>query len=233
MENAQKYTEIQIALINEHLKEEQQLLNRTLLEIFEPPPPTALKSSAMLTSEQNAKVNDFMNFLQEDTKLALDFYRVECSPKNQQHLGDILGKIVSVVNTYAGIEGFNPITEEDCEFLEEMAKARLIREIYNEASCMYRFIVKINPLFSEAWVGWAVCEEEQRHMEVVDYIYQIATELLPFDYYLCLFAADFYISTDRKEKAKALLEKAKEQLEANHMESSKTYEKIQFSLNSL
>ncbi|MBA3814814.1 MAG: hypothetical protein H0X26_10120 [Alphaproteobacteria bacterium] len=246
MKQAQKYSKEDVALINDELKEEWDFLNQTLHEIFTPPLPSPLKSIKDIDREQNMKINATMELLQRDIQLAIEFYFAECGPKDQPRLREIFAKIAQLNNFKEKDEikdeikdEVDRITEEDritiddFKFLEELAKARLIRRLYGEASCMYRFILKINPGFSSGWVGWAICEEEQGHMEVVEYIYQLAGELLPFDHYITLFAADFFVSTDRKEKAKILLENAKSQLEADHMENSKTFEEIELSLKNL
>lgn len=227
------YSEEEIANIKKAKDEQLDLYKKELKKAFETPPPSVFKTAKMLAQEEQAKTDIFINFLQEDIKMAIEFYKSECSKIDLPHFNQIIDKIKSQANIYTKEKSIEAISEEDCEFLEELAKSKLKNGFNEEASCMYRFLTRIKFSYSGAWVGWAICEQEQQHLEIVDYIYQLAGEVLPYDYYICLFAADFYIATNQKEKAKELLDKAKLQLETDQMEDSKTYEDINLLLNKL
>lgn len=232
MELKQSYSEEELASIHKAYKKEQELYKKKFRDLNDPPPPNPLKSAKMLADEQDAKVEELMHFLQKDLKQGAEFYLSTYDPQAKERIIEIFNKIKSRVNVYIDNKAYDPVTDEDCEFLENLAKDRLIRGEFEQASCMFRFLIHLNQFFSGAWVGWAMCEQEQNHIEMVDFIYQMACEILPLDYYIYLFAADFYSSKDKK-KAKTLLEKAKAQLEEDCMESSKTYEEILFLISKL
>lgn len=114
-----------------------------------------------------------------------------------------------------------------------MAKRRLVAQHFQEASCMYRLIVQWNYLYSDGWVGWAVCEGEQGHAEAARLIYQLALQLLPEDHYIVLFAADFYLSIQQVDQAVALLQHSHTRLLANGEEASASFAAIHRALEEI
>jgi len=230
------YTPEEIAQIEKSINEDQVFMQKFLKKILKDNPQlSSPESSELILKEQDEKIETLLLLAKKDSRQAVEFYISACPEEQNYKLVAIFSKIASILDARAGVgvDKINPITTEDCEFLEELAKQKLIENEYECASCMYRFLVQINQFYSGGWVGWAICEHQQQHIEVVKNIYQIALALLPYDYYICLFAADFYIGINNKAKAKEILKKAKNQLLKDKMEKSKTFTEVNFSLNAI
>lgn len=219
--------------INEAAQEEEKFYRETLESFFEAPKISPLKSIEAQEKERNQKVNDFINVLKTDVEQGAKYFIEGRSQEELKKLTAIFDKVQTIVDHVAGKSEIQELTDEDCTFLEELAKKSISDLQYEKASCMFRLIIKLNPLFSGAWVGWAVSEQELEHFEVVEIIYEMATQLLPFDCYVILFAAEYYAKCNSIDKAKDVLKRAKELLIENDMKNSNSYEAVEEALKNL
>lgn len=221
-------------LLEKILKEENDFSKEILLSLFEPPKMSPLKSIEQQEIEINKHIEDYLAFKKKDTEEGVNLFINECRENERAHLKEIFTKIESIVKKLEGAEGeVNSVTVEDCEFLNEIANRKLTNQNYQESSCMFRLIIQINCFFDPGWVGWALSEQKLTHLEIVENIYNMALEFFPTNYYIILFATDFYASYNQKTKAIEILKKAKEQLITDGMQSSKSFELIEESLNTL
>lgn len=227
------FTVDQIALIKQSIEDERKFMKDTILGVMDPPKLSPMKSLEQQQIENNTKAEQLMGILRQNIEEGVQFFMSENAENEKFRLGNIFEKIGSQLNEIVGEGEVNYLTTEDCNFLEEIARRKLINREYEAASCMFRLIVTLNFTFSGAWVGWAVSEQELDHLEAVEMIYQLAGETLPYDYYITLFAADFYAGFNQKDKAIAILTKSKEQLLADGMQSSKSFESIKQLLDEL
>ncbi len=231
--SSKKFSKEKLHQIEDTLSEETEFAKEYLRGLFDPPKTSPLKSIQQQLDEQDNQIDELMVFAHRDTEKAVELFLNECLPEERLKVEEIFFKAVSRLGEITGKFDAHSITLEECECLEEIAKRKLIGHDYYNGSHMYRFIIQLNGFFSEAWVGWALCEQELGNWEAVDLIYQMALEFMPYDYYIILFAADFYISINRKEKAIAILEKGKQQLITDHLENSQSFKEIQESLKSV
>lgn len=169
----------------------------------------------------------------KDVEQGIQFFIKECTLNEQPTLKAIFLKTQSILNQIAKEGEVVPITNKDCDFLNTIANRKVANGNYEEASSMFRLIIQLNCFFSPAWVNWATAEEQLSHLEITFNIYNMALEFFPYNYYIILFAAEFYASYNQKEKALQLLKRSQEKLLADGMQSSKSFEAISNLLNQL
>lgn len=159
---------------------------------------------AMETAEKEADIA--VDAFHLDIERGAECYLKYAHEKESKSLGVVFGKLHSYILNKAGVGPLNPLTVEDMELLDTIATRVLGENHHQEASCMWRFILQLDPHYSRAWVGWAVSELEMKNTEAVEFIYQLGLTLLPRDAYLAAFAADFYAAEGKKEQATAVLD---------------------------
>lgn len=225
------YTPEQLSLLQQHSDKERDFIYETILGILEPGKPSPLKSIEALELQRKTQAEEMMKLITEHLEYSHKSFVHACTPLEKEHFKNIYLKIKSQIDKFVGADSTDEsVSHEDCEFLEGIAKRQLVNHHYKAASSMFQFIVILNPFFSGAWVGWAISEYEKKHFDIVDQIYQMAGELLPYDGFLALFASDFYILRHQNDKATAFLERTKEQLIAEGMQDSVSFKEIEKTL---
>src|SRR5205085_1347290 len=101
------------------------------------------------------------------------------------------------------------------------------------SSCMFRFIIQLDPFYSLAWVGWASSEHEINSVDEVAKIYDMALQALPLDYLIRIYSAEFYIGINNKQKAKEILKQTFDEMVQNREEETIAYQEVTKLLNSL
>lgn len=200
--------------------------------------PTPLKTIEASTAEAMQQVDKLLELFKTDVKRGYEIFEQKALPIEKERLHEIYSRLTSVVSRAVGKEASTSKTEEEAasepyvvdenlEFLESIASRVFAAKDYADASCMFRFIIQLDPLYSPAWVEWALCEEAQKHNEVVDQIFEMGIGFLPHDYLIRIYACEHYIKTNRKSKAREILEAAKAELLAAKEQQSHTFKKIQ------
>lgn len=218
---------------NESLKnefeEEQKFQEDTILELLGPIAPSPLKSAETQDKEKKQQTKEIMDLMSQDLTMAVSLFNNKSLPQEKKDFKKILNKLVSLAEKNEA----KPISTEDCEFLEEIAKRKLLKQEFLDAGRMFRFIIQLDIGYSGAWVGWALSEQEQQHWDIADQIYNLAINMLPGDIYIALFAADFYIYVNQQQRAIEILEQSKDRLIENNLQTSKSYELVTQALERL
>ncbi len=203
--------------------------------------PSPLKSLEDSKAEAMQQIDKLLELFKTDVKKGFDIFEQKALPIEHERLEEIFNHLNSIVSTVIGkeIHATNEVPSEEeiaqaqktaddnLEFLESIASRVYAAKDYEDASCMFRFIIQVDPLYSPAWVEWAFCEQAQGHDEVVDQIFEMGINFLPHDYLIRIYAAEYYLKTNRKDKAREILEIAKAQLDEAREQESHTYKKIQ------
>lgn len=194
-------------------------------------PPTPFKSIEEQEKEGRLQAAHLADLAEIDIQGSMNLFLDKAEDKDK-----VLQIFLKMFSTFASLKNLGkayPITNEDLEVLEEIAKKELVNKNIEEAEAMYRLIIQLDPTFSGAWVGYALCEQELGNLDVAEAIYELALSLMPQDYFILLFAADFYVIINQKEKAKTILENAKTELIESNSQDSYSYKEIEHSLESL
>lgn len=152
-----------------------------------------LKSLELAEAESKRAIDAVVEKGRFDIKRGYELFKSKAALENGEQFKAIAEKIL-------GESSESELGIDDYIFLDEMAKNELKASNFNEASCMFRFILQLNPWYGSAWVGWALCEQKQEP-EVAYKIYELGLSIMPADYFICSYAADFFA---RKDKEKAL-----------------------------
>lgn len=182
------------------------------------------------------KINDlaenFLALAEMGIQKSLECFLKAATPDESQGLGCVLGKLESrVLHRIGVIEKPNPLQTEDFELLKNIAKRVLSEGNPKESSLMWSFIISLNPIDSEAWVGWAISETENGHKDIAKDIYLTGLKLLPKNAYLAIFAAEFFVIEKQKNEAIRILKETIDQL--NPSEEGKNIENLKQLLSGL
>lgn len=204
----------QMTALEDFVNHEEEEFKTSFLETYvsaNPVPSTPIKSSEQLIEEWKQNLEENLKAFKKDIIKGFGLFKEKTPETDLPHLGGIVGKILSITAAAAGVseQSPEPITFEDYEFLEGIAKKELSAGNNLDASCMFRFIIQLEPLYSPAWVGWAVCEQEEGQLDVVEQIYEMALHLFPEDPMIGLYSAEFYLNNNKVSKAKEILKQTK------------------------
>lgn len=219
----------QVAPMENYLKKEEKNFKEFIFEtIFaQNIKPSALKSIDIIITEANQQVEQYIQSFKMDISKGLGLFRQKAHKTEQDQLRQTWAKVITYVRA---IEVGNNLTEllspADLQFLEQIAKRELMDKQYEDASCMFRFLIQISQQYSSAWVGWAVCEQELVHFDNVDSIYEMGMALLPYNFFIRIFASEYFIATDRKERAREILQRCLEALAQADQKQNQIYEEI-------
>jgi tetratricopeptide (TPR) repeat protein len=203
--------------------------------------PSPLKSLEASKAEAMQQIDKLLELFKTDVKKGFEIFEQKALPIEQERLAEVFNHLNSIVSTVVGKDIHNvkeeqteeeaaqaqKVADANLEFLESIASRVYGAKDYEEASCMFRFIIQLDPLYSPAWVEWALCEQAQDHDEVVDQIFEMGINFLPHDYLIRIYASEYYIKTNRKDKAREILEIAKTELVEAREQESHTFKKIQ------
>lgn len=172
--------------------------------------PNPLQTPQQQAAHYHQQVNQMFSAMYVDLKRGVECYVQKALPDEKARLLKTFGKISAISKAFAEKTTPVPLDEEDYALFDTMATRTFAENQFQEASCMWRFVIQLQPENSRAWVGWAIAEQMNREIESVEYIYRMGLELLPYDVYLALFAVDFYLSQNHPEKARDVINKAME-----------------------
>jgi hypothetical protein len=221
-------------LVEGVIEKQDSFFKEQLIALSEPLKLSPLKSVEQQEKERLEFAEKIINFRKDDLKKGFDLFLEASQGEQASIFQEILMKAKSLsLAILEGKEATYYLTEQDFEWLDKIAEHQFSNHKYEEASCMFRFIIHLNCFFAPAWVGWANSEKNLSHLEVVEQIYDMAMEFFPDHFYLVLFASEFYVYYDKKDKAISILSSAKKKLIDLGMESSKSFQAIQNSLSNL
>lgn len=202
--------------------------------------PSPLKSMEASKAEAMQQIDTLLELFKTDVKMGFEIFEQKALPIEQERLAEVFSHLNQIVSAVIGKDipkaqeqteeeaaKAQEIADENLEFLENIASRVYAAKDYPEASCMFRFIIQLDPIYSPAWVEWALCEQAQNHDEIVDQIFEMGISFLPHDYLIRIYASEYYIKTGRKGKAHEILETAKTELIDAREQDSHTFKKIQ------
>lgn len=155
---------------------------------------------------------------------AINLFQTQSMPEEREQLSKILSQIVSIgINSIEGETDLadEELTEGDLNFLEGIARRVLLKD-RDEAACLYKFILLLDPGYPIAWIGLAICYQEMGFQAVAEQTYEFALQLSS-DYMLQIYAAEFFIIINKSERAMVILNNAKNQLISENKVESLNY----------
>ena len=225
-------TDSQLKIIEDFKNKNHSFFREQFNDILGPFKESPLKSFEQQERERNELVGKFTNFFESDLMRGLQLFLDSSTQEENLRLKDMIKLFSNQSFVILEGKGLKELCkEEDLDFLDTIANREFTNQRYEESSCMYRFIVRINFFYFPAWVGWADSEKKLCHFEIVETIYDMAMEFFPDNAYLVLFASDFYVYYNQKDKAISLLNKAKIKLINEGMVNTNSFQAIQNRLN--
>jgi hypothetical protein len=195
--------------VNHEIRESAKELQDYLLANTMPNPLQTEQQRAMRCEHEASQVFDA---LQVDLKRGIECYLEYALPSEKEELGRLFGKLLAILQTIANENVLPAFGNEDLTILDTIATRTFGEKRFKEASCMWRLIIQFKLTSSRAWVGWALAEEMNENDEVVENIYRLGLELFPYNAYIALFAADFYLSQGKAHIAQETINKTIETL---------------------
>lgn len=193
--------------------------------------PSKLESLEQKTKKAQHQIDEQIKAYKADISDGVTLFLKYANIEEQISLKKILKKLTTITSSLMHSNTpTSPIDNQDLDFLEDIAKRVLANGHNKDAACMFRLIIQFNFTESSAWIGWAICEQEDKHDDVVTQIYDLAMKLLPHDCLIRLYAADFYAAQNKKEKAKEILNEAANLLKQDGEQESETFKQINESL---
>lgn len=184
-----------------------------------------LKSKEQTVEEARLRIRDNLKIYKKDIENGIRLFIKSALKSEQAMLDEIMQRYLTVsLFQEPGSQTSLPI--KDLEFLETIAKRELANCNYSDAGCLFRAIVQMEIIYGPAWVGMAICEQENGALDAASQIYETAMILLPNDYFIRYYAAEFYRFINEKDKAKEILQMTYDDLIKNGMKDSHTFKEI-------
>lgn len=184
--------------------------------------PTPLKTLQESKNESLLQIDDSIRQFKDDLSRGYQCYQTHVFPEEEDRLKLITDKFFKFIDPNAQMN----LDDKEAVFLEEIAKREMMKGNHSDASCMFRFIIQITNAYSPAWVGWALAEHAQGHQSETDLIFELGMEMMPLDYFILLYAAEFFMTTDRKERAREILQKAADRLIQVNAQDTFTFKEV-------
>lgn len=192
--------------------------------------PTPLKTEQQQRAKCQEKVNLLFKTLEVDMKQNIECYLNHTLPHEKETLAHSIVKIFLSFQALFEKKEAVPFTDEDWAPFDVIATRTFSEDKFKEASCMWRLIIELSPMYSRAWVGWALAEQMSGHHDVVNQIYHLTKELFPYDAYIALFAADFYLCENKPHEARERIQNTIQKLKEVEGIAPETYEALNHKL---
>lgn len=212
-----------INMINQQVSEASKELQD---QLFADSMPNPMQTEQQRAAKCQHDANQVFNALQTDIKRGIECYMNYALSSEQRELGKFFSKIFVYTQTAAKQNTPFALNEEDVNLLDNIATRTFSESHCKEASCMWRLIIQLDPTNSRAWVGWALAEQKNKNIECVEQIFRLGLELLPYNVYLALFAADFYMSENKIPIARGIIHKTNETLKGIEGATPESYEAL-------
>lgn len=205
------------------------LKNLILEEIYLPNlKPSLLKPVTEAINGADICATEYIDQLQSDIVKGYHLFLDLAEEEEKEILEKALLSITSVneeINDNS--TNCNSTNFENDLLLQRIAKRVLAKGDYENASCMFRFIIQMHIAFVPAWVGWFLSESLQKHDEIVEQILSLGLSLFPADYFLCTYSAKYYGERGQRQKALSLLQNGLAILEESHVNDEEILEKFE------
>jgi hypothetical protein len=198
----QKDRDQAIKIVEQEMLEATKELQKHLFTLSLPNP---LHTDEQRAAKCQHDAEEMFQALRTDIKRGVECYEQYVHPTERGALKTVFDKVFEQMEKVGRKETLSSLTNEDLAPLDAIATRTFAEKHLKEASCMWRFIIQLQPANSRAWVGWALAEQENHHIEIVEYIYNLGRELLPHDIYLAWFAADFYLTENKADMSREII----------------------------
>ncbi|MBA3957282.1 MAG: hypothetical protein H0X51_02645 [Parachlamydiaceae bacterium] len=215
-----------VKILETNEREFKQYLLETLSASLKDSP---LKSKESQLDELKKGIDVLYQKFQEDVQEGLLFFYETIKEEELKQLDAIMRKYALTFRSkvlHEKVKGDVELTNDDFRFLANIAKRKFADRHFVEANAMFRFITDLNPFYSPAWIGIALCFQEQGEMENADKIYEMAMPLCSDSPLFCLCAANHFLSRNRKDLAKEICQTALQEMELYHQKDSSEYREI-------
>lgn len=220
----------QTQLIQDYLNSEMKDFKNFLVESFsENIQPTPLKTVEQSKREIENEINNSLALFMQDISLGFSLFKEKVQgAEEKQWWGEFLNRISSIACSASGATTEPPqvIPYSDFEMMVNIAKREVKENRGVEASAMFRFILQMDPTYTDAWIGLAISEEAQGNMVQAGKIYDLGMEMLPFDFLLHFYAAQFFLLTNQKEKGREILSWCVEEMRKVGMSDSTVFDEM-------
>lgn len=178
-----------------------------------------LKSSEALETQARDQIDEAYDHYVDLLVDGLQLFQKLAKDAEKEQLQTVLNKATEENSDH-------PLDFKDGAFLCSIA-ARELAENHNEnAAQMFSWIILCLPLYSPAWVGSAIAEQQMAHFQEAVAILELGMEFLPKDYFLRRYAAEFYMTQKKLDRALEILESSLAQLKADGQENSHDFKLI-------
>ena len=183
---------------------------------------------------QELKKNIDANFSQveEDLQRGLNLLMEKALPAEKTQVWESIQKMLQRQGKSNGQGEPHARGFEDAVLLDKIAKREMAAKQYENAKCMFRFIIQVDSQYSPAWVGVALCEQE-KGLEAAEHIYKMGMDVLNNDYYIRLYAAKFYSGINQKAKAKEIVKKGIDDMQKSGNSHNQIYKDLSALLTEL
>lgn len=184
--------------------------------------PSPLKSLEACEAQARKEINDSYNEYVTQLVDGMDLFLARVKEDEKETFDAIMKK-----SEEENPDNPFPINFQDALFLAKIAGRELAANQNENASLMYRWIIAFQPAFGAAWVGSAIAEQQMDHIQQAKDIFTLGLELLPNDYYLKRYAAEFYITIKDNATAKSIVETGIAQLKKDGKENTDDFRNLQ------
>ena len=182
--------------------------------------PTPLKTIEKIGEQQKAYVNLKYKHMRTDATRGIQLFIEKATATKKEKLNSLFYHILEEMSADNAIENLQEhlktkLPEEDLQFLEDLAKKALQSGDCEEAGCMYRCIIYLEASYCPAWVGYLISEQECGRLDLAETICETMLEAFPNDSWVQFYAGQFYLVMNQKDKAKDILQRARDNSKKN------------------
>lgn len=245
-------TKINNAEIEKMIAEQENIVKQFIIDNIakETVKDSPLKSEEEQIADIANLVNDYYNVRNQDIKKGYELFLESADEQNKSRVTKILENVQTIAhNAYQAlnqqkkgeVESPKPLNQTDYEELlskiyesaqeevtifQTLAQQKLGNREYEDASCMFKFIINLFFFYSPAWIGWALSEAALGNFVISDMAFTMALQLFPEDNLVAYYAADFYFRHGGIERAVQILNEAKKRLEDLNQQHLEVYKDV-------
>lgn len=187
---------------------------------------TPLKDMNQLKAELNLKLNELINLQIEKGKEVPQLFDQIALESEKKQVAEIFHQLAEKAATQELTSISFLVDDEALDFLNEIARRAVGEGKFEIAASLYQFLLQLDLSYGNGWIGLAICAHEICGEEGAQQTYELGLSLLPNDPLLAIYAAEFFILTDKKEKAMEILEPLSEKLINEGKDQGVTYSEV-------
>lgn len=208
-----------------HIDHDRSGFKQYLYETFYAPnlKPSPLKSLEECEKQARKQIDDAFDEYVNNLVDGEDLFLEKASKDEKERLNQIIQKSAN--------ESEDPdypfsISLEDAHFLEQIARRQLAESHYKDAATLFKWILFYIPVYSPAYVGAAIAEQQLHHIDAAKETFKMGLTLMPKDSYLVSYAADFHVTINQVDRSKEILNEYLQLLKEEGLETSDDYKQM-------